>query len=89
MSFLKGLKKTEPKIVKQKEGFVKQTPKSFKQEEFELNPKVKTIDDIPNTNIMTSGKLIGIRLRANKEIMLKNLKEYIEGLIKNERKKKS
>ena len=86
MSFLKGLKKVETKpSVKQFKQSVKQIPIIVKQEEFELNPKVKTIDDIPNTNIMTSGKLIGIRLRADKPKMLKHLKEYIEGLIKNDK----
>jgi len=86
MSFLKGLKKEEKiEVFKQDKEPFKQKPKSFKQEEFELNPKVKTIDDIPNTNIMTSGKLIGIRLRADKPKMLKHLKEYIEGLIKNDK----
>jgi hypothetical protein len=86
VSFLKDLKKIEPKIpivkqtVKQKNNIVKQK----KKEPFDVNPKVKSIDDIPNTNIITSGKLIGIRLRAKKPKMLENLRDYINKLLTGE-----
>jgi len=90
MSFLKDLKKTEPKpkieSFKQKKEPFKQKEKSFKQDDFEVNPKVKSINDIPNTNIITSGKLIGIRLRAKKPKMLMNLRDYINKLLKGEQK---
>ncbi|KKK98722.1 hypothetical protein LCGC14_2639890 [marine sediment metagenome] len=85
MSFLKGLKKIEAKpIVKQEVRIVKQTKSIVrqKQESLNINPKVKSLSDIPNVNIMTSGNLIGIRLRADKKEMLKNLMNYIENLIK-------
>jgi len=79
MSFLKGLKKTEVKpIVKQ---VVKQTRTIVKQEKVSLNPNVNSIDDIPNTNIMTSGILLGVSLRGTKPKMLLNLKKYIDSLL--------
>lgn len=79
MSFLKEFKKIEPKpIVKQS---VKQTRTIVKQEKVELNPNVNSIDDIPNTNIMTAGILLGVSLRANKKQMLENLKKYIDNLL--------
>lgn len=85
MSFLKDLKpkKVEIKqivkqIVKQKTKTVKQTPSPKKDTPLKLNPKVKSLADIPNTNIMTIGNLLGIRLRAKKPIMLKQLIKYIE-----------
>lgn len=84
MSFLKDLKK-QPKteMFKQKEKSVKQKTESFKQETLKLNPNVKSIEDIPNTNIMTSGNLLGIRLRAKKSKMLEELQNYIGELLKN------
>ena len=92
MSYLKNLaeagkkQKITKEIVKQS---VKQTvkqdkpkiPKQPKQQHLSLNPTVKSIKDIPNVNIMTSGKLLGIRLRDKKEPMLKQLIKYITNLV--------
>lgn len=81
--------------VKQNKESVKQTkpkrprpqpPAIKKKQPIILNPNVKSIDDIPNTNIMTSGKLLGVRLRATKEIMLKEFAKYITNLLENEKK---
>lgn len=80
MSFLKDLKKVEPEpTVKQS---VKQIPKTVKQETLKLNPNVKSIEDIPNVNIMTSGNLLGISLRAKRKKMLEELITYITELLK-------
>ena len=87
MSFLKKLKKQpEREMFKQPKESFKQKEEMFKQDTFKINPEVKTIDNIPNTNIMTSGKLIGIRLRANKKKMLEQLRSYIDNLLKSEEK---
>ncbi|KKN04525.1 hypothetical protein LCGC14_1096520 [marine sediment metagenome] len=93
MSFLKNLKKVEIKPVIKKietkptiKQIIKQKKEEFKQDTFKINPEVKNIPDIPNTNIMTSGKLIGIRLRANKKEMLGQLRNYIDNLLKSEKK---
>jgi len=97
MSFLKDIaKKGNEQIqervkqtVKQKKIVVKQKDDDIveyikqKQETFEINPTVISLKDIPNTNIMTSGKLIGVHLRAEKKEMLKKLMNYIGDLIKN------
>ena len=86
MSFLENLKKQPIKeTFKQKNESFKQKNKSFKQDIFKINPEVKTINDIPNTNIMTSGKLIGVRLRANKKKMLEDLRDYINNLLESEK----
>lgn len=85
MSFLKNLEKKSKEIireiVKQKPIIVKQLPRIVKQNDFDINPQVKSIRDIPNTNIITSGKLLGIRLRANKKGMLRQLKNYINKFV--------
>jgi len=87
MSFLENLKvQPKEKISKQpKERSVKKK-EVFKQDSFKINPEIKTIDDIPNTNIMTSGHLIGISLRANRKKMLEQLRSYIDNLLKSEKK---
>lgn len=83
MSFLKELKKIEIKpIVKQT---VKQKIQIVKQDIFKINPEIKTIDDIPNINIMTSGNLLGVYLRANRRNMLKRLRSYIDKLLLGEK----
>lgn len=86
MSFLKELKPKKVEIkpivkqsVKQKDIIVKQIPSPKKDKPLKLNPNVKSLADIPNTNIMTIGNLLGIRLRAKKKIMLKQLIKHIEG----------
>ena len=95
MSFLKGITKAGnnqikehvKQTVKQKTTIVKQPPRApplKKYEPFKINPKVKSIVDIPNVNIMTSGNFIGIRLRAGKKEMLEILMNYIGDLIKND-----
>jgi len=85
MSFLENLKaQPKEKISKQPKEIKKN--ESFKQDIFKINPEVKTINDIPNTNIMTSGKLIGVRLRANKKKMLEDLRSYIDNLLESEEK---
>ena len=87
-----GKKQVTEKVkqtVKQKKVIVKQEKPTIKQERkqehLKLNPTVKTIKDIPNTNIMTSGKLLGIHLRDKKEPMLKQLKKYITKLLGEEK----
>lgn len=79
--FVKEQKAKATQFVKQKPKIVKQKREIVKQDSFEINPRVKSLDDIPNTNIITSGKLIGIRLRADKKQMLKDLIKYAGGLI--------
>ena len=74
--------------VKQKNIIVKQTPTPKKDKPLKLNPNVKSLADIPNTNIMTIGNLLGVRLRAKKPIMLKQLIKHIEeNLLSGEEKK--
>jgi len=95
MSYLdnieKILKDKKDKKEQKKKVFKPTFKQSFKQNEnikqdtFEINPEVKTINDIPNTNIMTSGKLIGVRLRANKKKMLEDLRDYINNLLESEK----
>lgn len=95
MSFLKDIAKAGEKqiqnrvkqTVKQNKVSVKQEkPKNPKprQEHLSLNPTVKSIKDIPNTNIMTSGKLLGIRLRDKKKPMLKQFIKYLTNLVEKE-----
>ncbi len=96
MSYLKNIAKagkeqiTErvKQTVKQKEVIVKQerpkTPK-IKQEHLDINPTIKSVKDIPNVNIMTSGKLLGVRLRDKKEPMLKQFLKYLTKLLEEEK----
>lgn len=93
MSFLKDLKPKKVEVFKQKEVVFKQKKESFKQtpspkkdKPIDLNPKVKSLADIPNTNIMTIGSLLGVRLRATKPIMLKQLVKHINILLSGEEK---
>ena len=98
MSFLKNLKEVPPivkQIVKQKtpkKEIVKQSqPKREaqpKKESLKLNPNVKSIADIPNTNIMTIGNLLGIRLRDKKRPMLRQLNKHINNLLSGEKNDK-
>ena len=89
MSYLKniaeaGKKQVQEKVkqtVKQKIEIVKQPKPKIKQEHLSLNPTVKSIADIPNVNIMASGKLLGVRLRDKKEPMLKQIVKYITNLL--------
>jgi len=72
--------------IKQKKVIVKQErPKTpeIKQEHLDINPTIKTIKDIPNVNIMTSGKLLGIHLRAQKKPMLKQFIKYLTKLLED------
>ena len=80
-------------IVRQKEVIVKQstpkTPRTKKEEHLDINPTIKSIKDIPNVNIMTSGKLLGVRLRDKKEPMLKQFLKYLTKLLEEEKNAKS
>ncbi len=98
MSFLKEIKKIEPKTTeitpkvksfKQKNNRLNRKTETFKQKDFEINPNVKSIDDIPTTNIMTSGNLLGIVLRATRPKMLKNLRNHINNLLSGEKNAKN
>ena len=66
----------------------RQTPK-IRQEHLDINPTIKSIKDIPNVNIMTSGKLLGVRLRDKKEPMLKQFLKYLTKLLEEEKNAKS
>ena len=92
MSFLKELKPKKEESFKQKEVVFKQKKESFKQTStpkkdtpLKLKPKVKSLADIPNTNIMTIGSLLGVRLRAKKPIMLKQLVKHINKILEEEK----
>ena len=85
MSFLKDLKPKKVETVKQtvkqitpKKQIVKQIPSPKINKPLKLNPNVKSLADIPNVNIMTIGSLLGVRLRAKKGVMLKQLIKHIE-----------
>jgi hypothetical protein len=83
VSYLKNIAEAGKKQIVERVRQKPKTPK-IKQEHLNLNPTIKSVKDIPNVNIMTSGKLLGIRLRDKKEPMLKQFLKYLTKLLEEE-----